>query len=1449
MFIYEDIFVYLHFNTEISKTKNMKSQNASNFLGKNAMAFASLVLVIMYLSMHMNQQQDFDEVKERIANEQCVLLNKDTDPKVLAKVLTNNHIATDGEATFIAHQMDSLFDENQELENLEHLKKNKWKVPQASVEASNSAKHKKMLEGYRKDLEQTSETAVKDKEVTASEVAIPGNGTKQITVMVKNGSANDKEKDKPCAGVLVHLKQHYRPSAANLDTLQTSESFKIQDSIVTYAKTDANGVVVFKNLQDSCFYSVLPIKSGFKYGNAQRTVTGKTSFTFNQIPMGVTLFNSQELANIKENNILIVRIPDEYTSTVAWWFFIILLSWWGLWLASKLIFRRPVDNVLIASLMVLTEMGVLSLFAFNSPLNGALDGRESAIGVMIGIGCMLLMQMVDFVRFYQGNSHVGGFNIPFDPMGKVHKIFEGKKGFIYLFLAIMLSLLLFVPGLGKEIGGMTVNLKLGGLVFQPSEIAKYLIVIFMAAYFCQNADTITRYSEQGNTGWQMLGKKFRSLLPVIIGMVALLGLYVILQDMGPAMVVLFTFIILYSIIKSRVELKGMSSKERVKAIFTCDLAMLLLGTTSFGLFVWLGSLIQIAGLGAIIWFVGWIGWGLIGRKQVFESPIMFNIVLSVFIFAGNLSSLPSPLGDIGDRLNERTEMCTNTWGDLGINDSGIDAKPSVNGQIAHGLWALSTGGFTGQGLGKGSSGFVPAYHTDMILESMGEQVGFLGLFIIMVVYIAMLRSAILTGYQSKHPFAMFLCTGIAIATAVQLFIIALGSTGVIPLTGITVPLLSYGKVSIILNLVGFGIVLSISSHNRADNSGSTAGTIKYRYTLGLLNATFFALMLLVLGTLFKYTVLDRDHTLIRPLYVKTTDQGNLLSYNPRINQIVSRLPMGNIYDRNGVVLATSNPDALKDKKSTQAFAQCNLKVSPNQGQGRRYPFGDHTLFMVGDFNTHVVFGSNNYLSAESRYLEKLRGYDNRLIENGQAKKVKLPDAIVKDKYTGLEVPLNETENEKEKDHYVALRDYSKLLPYLKAGFKSDRVKEFIAGNDDSSNAIKPENIQLTIDAVLQTRIQQRLEEHVKAHLKQHPLVRVSAVVVDADNGDLLTSSNYPLPNYNDITKARATEGYKGYNDREDKRPKDFKPYTDEDLGITFATPPGSSAKVISAMSGIMLQGETAAHKTYNVYADQRVGTEPALAPMSMEDAIVRSSNCYFINMVNDFNTFSCLDSIYSKVGVFISGHNPYVFDYTDQPADGWRSLLLQSINSGNGSLATYRNYIDKYNSHKLKGDQTRMRWHPAWQMTWGQGEMSATPLVMARVAATVVNEGRMPVTRYLMTDTVKRINIIGANASALRLLKGYMVKGANDPSHGNIGDTHVGGKTGTAERPISAVKGRRTKKMNDGWFMCYYQGDNHRYGIAVRVERIPGGNYAASVAAPIVRGVILTTLAELNYLN
>lgn len=1045
----------------------------------------------------------------------------------------------------------------------------------------------------------------------------------------------------------------------------------------------------------------------------------------------------------------------------------------------------------------------------------------------------------------------------FIPMAMVN-VFKDVKGCGYLLLALLLTLLLFTP-LGEAVGGMKVNLNLGVIKFQPSEISKYLIILFIAGFFSVNANKIVQFSERGNTN--LFASKLKMMISIFVGLGILMGLYLVLGDMGPALVLAFTFIILYSIIKSKVDLENLNEEDSLKKIFTCDFAMLIYGVLSFIVFLCVGNMLGNMGVFCLLWLGVWILMG-IARKQIFETPIFFNFIVAAFIFGGSI------LGNIGfdsvaDRLDGRNEMCVNTWGTLPIDGNSADA--GENTQVAEGLWGLASGGLWGQGLGNGSPHFIPAFHTDMILESVGEQLGFVGIFVIILLLAILLRKTIVLGYRASHPFAFYLCTGIAIVTAIQFIIISLGSTGIIPLTGVTVPFFSYGKVSMILNLAAYGVVLSIASHTKQDeiqeNKEVTKLTRqnigKYNYSVSLLSWAYCILALMICGVFLYYQFLNRNNILIKPVYVNNSSGIPIVEYNPRIEQLTQKMYSGDIYDRNGVLLATSDKTKLRGFKDI--YSDLALECDTLKMQQRYYPFGEHLFFMLGDLNSKLYFSADaeskyprGYM-AESKHISDLRGYDNKMRDkDGNPIKLDLySNEFAPDKYHSDEYHISYIDYQ--------IRDYSALIPYLKAGLHSNKVKRL---NERESGDIEPKDIQLTIDAALQTELQQEIAKHVQEKHSHLNKLRVSVVILDGKNGDLLTSALYPLPNYDTLKDSVDT-----YNDM--NRNKDWRAYTDMDLGLIFPSDPGSTAKVITGLAGYKKYGDKIENAKYYIYPQEKIfPDEPVGQVIDMNLAFKKSSNCYFVNLLNDKDLFEELATTYATLGITINGEKSYTLNY-HEPTTEWLSLVTSARGE---SLMRYERYKKSGEWDKMSRNKPR-----AWGWAWGQYGMTATPLAMARAVSVVANDGVMPITRYTLHDDVKKIELL---PSTLRLKKHLKDTRASHEKYRSFSKfEYIGGKTGTPER-TSSTKRIRTKEggyvtvekdsQNDGWYICFIENANvtsklreqkprkqdeiseistqSSLAIAIRMERLGEGEMSGK-ATMLMDEVIINALKAHGYIN
>jgi cell division protein FtsW (lipid II flippase) len=140
-------------------------------------------------------------------------------------------------------------------------------------------------------------------------------------------------------------------------------------------------------------------------------------------------------------------------------------------------------------------------------------------------------------------------------------------------------------------------------------------------------------------------------------------------------------------------------------------------------------------------------------------------------------------------------------------------------QIVQALHAFARGGLIGTGLGNGLPTIagqppIPALHTDFPLAALGEELGLVGILAILGLYLVLVERGLRIASAAQDEFRAILAAGLSLVIGVQAFIIAAGNLKLIPLTGITLPFVSYGGSSLLANSVIVGLLIALSERTR-----------------------------------------------------------------------------------------------------------------------------------------------------------------------------------------------------------------------------------------------------------------------------------------------------------------------------------------------------------------------------------------------------------------------------------------------------------------------------------------------------------------------------------------------------------------------------------------------------------------------------------------------------------
>ncbi len=198
-----------------------------------------------------------------------------------------------------------------------------------------------------------------------------------------------------------------------------------------------------------------------------------------------------------------------------------------------------------------------------------------------------------------------------------------------------------------------------------------------------------------------------------------------------------------------------------------------------------GSVVILCALTWIMMFVGGVGLRYLLSSLLLILPLVYFVMLSADYRIRRLTSFLDP------------------W-----------QYPADEGyQIIHSLMAFGTGGIWGSGIGRGYQKlfYLPEPHTDFIFSVIGEELGLIGVLIILGLYALILWRGISIARNAKDSFNAYLAIGITVAIVLQVCVNMGVALGLLPTKGLTLPFLSYGGTSLLINMASIGILMNIGA--------------------------------------------------------------------------------------------------------------------------------------------------------------------------------------------------------------------------------------------------------------------------------------------------------------------------------------------------------------------------------------------------------------------------------------------------------------------------------------------------------------------------------------------------------------------------------------------------------------------------------------------------------------
>ncbi len=248
-------------------------------------------------------------------------------------------------------------------------------------------------------------------------------------------------------------------------------------------------------------------------------------------------------------------------------------------------------------------------------------------------------------------------------------------------------------------------------------------------------------------------------------------------------------------------------------------------------------------------------------------------------------------------------------------------------QVSQSLFAIGTGGFFGMGIAQGAPKTIPVVDTDFVFAAICEEFGVVFGICIILICLSCLLMFLNIAMRFHDPFYKLMAVGLSVMYGFQVFLTIGGVTKFIPLTGVTLPLISYGGSSLMVSLFVFSLIQGMYVEAREHDREHDRSHIRDKNRECLLIAyTFLGVFLCLIGYLFYYTQFQAPDLINNP-------------YNKRQDLFARKVVRGDILSRDLDVLATTITDG-------------------SGNETRYYPYGDLFAHAVG-FSTHGKSGVEN----------------------------------------------------------------------------------------------------------------------------------------------------------------------------------------------------------------------------------------------------------------------------------------------------------------------------------------------------------------------------------------------------------------------------------------------------------------------------------------------------------